>query len=402
MQALASPGEIWVDEPSRIRLGANVATSPDLLHDLAHDPAVTVRAAVAMNRAAPPAADLILARDIDERVRSFLGQKLARLLPGVTASDRNSAQAHILAVLASLVEDAAVRVRATIADCVKSMPDAPRALILRLAHDQAVPVSDPVIRLSPLLTDADLLALLAALPNPGTAHSIANRPGLGPQITDAIAAINDSKAIRALLANSSAIIREATLDALVAQAPRHTDWHEPLIRRPKLSPTAARALADMVAAGFIQELLHRADLEPTVSAALQARLTASLVTPRPTPPSGDDELLAFTRRLHAANGLTEAAVLDAARRGDQRRVAAQLSVASGLPLSDIDRAVGHRNGKMLVSIVWRAGFSMKVATLAQALLGLSPANRLATATDGGFPLTVDEMRWQVEMLHHPN
>ena len=67
-------------------------------------------------------------------------------------------------MLAELVEDEAVRVRAAIADVVKDMPQAPRELILRLAHDSAVPVSEPVIRLSPLLTTEDLLALLARRP----------------------------------------------------------------------------------------------------------------------------------------------------------------------------------------------------------------------------------------------
>ena len=56
--------------------------------------------------------------------------------------------------------------RVVIADCVKAMPDAPRELILQLAHDTALAVCDPVVRLSPLLTDADLLALLATPPHP--------------------------------------------------------------------------------------------------------------------------------------------------------------------------------------------------------------------------------------------
>ena len=68
-----------------MRLGASADSPPDLLAALATDPAVTVRAAVALNTAAPADADRILARDGDERVRTLLARKLAALVPGLQA-----------------------------------------------------------------------------------------------------------------------------------------------------------------------------------------------------------------------------------------------------------------------------------------------------------------------------
>ena len=46
-------------------------------------------------------------------------------------------------------------------------------------------------------------------------------------------------AIGALLANHTAQIREAALDALAAQSEEQTAWQEPLVRRPHLPPRAA-------------------------------------------------------------------------------------------------------------------------------------------------------------------
>ena len=46
-------GDAPADEVTRVRLGASIDSSPDLLAVLAVDPAVTVRAAVALNAAAP-------------------------------------------------------------------------------------------------------------------------------------------------------------------------------------------------------------------------------------------------------------------------------------------------------------------------------------------------------------
>ena len=383
-------------EAARVRLAANPATPPHLLQRLAADPAVTVRAAVAMNRAASPALHATLTADEDERVRALLAAKVAHLLPGLAGAEQAQAALHVRATLAALAEDEAARVRAAIADAVKAMPEAPRELILRLASDPALPVCDPVIRLSPLLTDGDLLALLAAPPHPSAGASIASRPGLAGTVADAVAAGTDGAAVRALLQNRSAMIQEATLDALAARAAGHPDWHEPLVRRPALSKAAARALSGLVAAGLLRMLASRADLDPALAAELAQQL---LTAAEPSgPPVAEDPMPAL-RRLHAAGSLTEAALLEAARAGDVRRTAAALAVASGLPLAAVERAAHLRSAKALVSLAWRAGFGMRAGIAVQAVLGqLGPGTLLAALPGGGFPLTEAEMGWQIEVL----
>lgn len=390
------------DEAARVRQAANPTTAGAVLATLASDPAVTVRAAVAMNRASPHPADVTLSRDQDERVRIFVAERLARLLPGLSSAGQQDLHDHVMAVLATLVQDAATRVRAAIAEAVKSVADAPRDLVLRLAHDQAVLVSDPIIRLSPVLTDADLLALLATPPNPATPASIANRPGLSATLADAVLACADTRAIRALLANGSATLRDATLDAIVDHAGnRH------ITARPNavfnLSPATAAALDVIVCSGFLHDLLHRAALAPAVAAALQNRVEA-LTAPQyrqaaSRSPTSDLELVRTTRQLHTAGALTETAVTEAARRGDFRRVAVQLAVASGLPIAAVDRAAALHNTKALVSIVWLAHMPMRLAGLVQIVLGqCSPAQVMAPDAQGGFPMTEEEMRWHLDVL----
>lgn len=387
---------ICADEAVRIRQAASPATPDDLLAQLAHDPAVTVRAAVAMNPAAPPPADLALSQDPDERVRIFVAQRLARLLPTLPPGEQLAIQEHVLRVLTALVHDAATRVRAAIAEALKSMPEAPRDLILHLAHDQAVPVSDPVIRLSPVLTDADLLALLATPPNPATPASIANRPGLSATLTDAVLACADTRAIRALLANASATLREATLSAIVAHA--HHTHRSAAGSRPSLSPATANALDEIVRSGFLNDLLARAALAPAIANALLSHVD-TLAAHAARAPASEVELVRATRQLHAAGALTEAAITDAARRGDCRRVTVQLAVCSGLPVAAIDRAAALHNTKALVSIVWLAKMPMRLATIMQAVLGQCPPNQaMMPDPQGGFPMTDEEMLWQIDVL----
>ncbi|MDE2197855.1 MAG: DUF2336 domain-containing protein [Rhodospirillales bacterium] len=386
---------------ARVRLGAHPATPADLLASLAADPAVTVRAAVAMNSAAPHQADRTLARDSDERVRTLLARKLASLIPSLPPRDRETLQGQALLMLVAMVEDEAERVRVAIADVVKDMPDAPHALILRLARDSAVLVCEPVIRLSPLLTAEDLMGLIASPASPVTATAVARRPGLSEALSDAIAATADTAAIGALLANASAAIREATLDALIARAGDTTEWHAALVRRPQLSVRAARALSEMVAAQLLDELASRADLAAGVAEELRRRLHDRLgrdkVSAQIEP--NIEEAMAAARALFAEDRLDEAAMLTAVGRGEARLATALLAVAAGVPASVVDRAATLRSAKGLVSLVWKAGLSMRAAPALQILLArLAPEAVLRATSGGGYPLAVEEMRWQIDFL----
>jgi len=390
-------------ETERVRLGAGAATEPEVMRRLAGDPSVTVRAAVALNPAAPAQANAALAADADERVRVLLARKLAVLAPGLSMADQAELRRTTWETLAMLAADEAVRVRATIADVVKDMPAVPRELILRLAGDAAVSVSEPVIRLSPLLTGDDLLALLARAPEPETALAIARRPRLEEAVSDAIAASAADAAICALLANPSAQIREATLDALIARAADHPDWHEPLVQRPKLPPHAALALSEIVATHLLEVLTSRADLAPALAEELRRRLIARLQADKRKPASGpeptNEQALADAFALAGRGELVEEALLEAARGGNARYAAALLAVAAGIGISVVDRAASLRSAKGLVSLVWKAGFTMRSAVAVQTLLArLAPDAILTGGPGGSFPLAVEEMRWQLEFL----
>jgi len=392
---------IGSDEAHRVRLAAAPGSSPDTLLGLVSDPAVLVRAAVANNPSAPPPVDRLLAADPDARVRTLLARKLANLLPSLSRAQYEHLQEQALVTLGKLVADEVVRVRAAIADIVKSMPDAPRELIMRLAQDSAVAVADPVIRLSPLLSTEDLLALVAAAPSPYTATAVASRPHLPETVSDIIAGGADTGAIAALLSNRSAAIREATLDALIERAPQHANWHAPLVRRPKLSARAATALSEFVATRLLDELARRGDLDPEVNLDLRRRLIERLQAETHDTASEGEAALTVAKGLANAGALDENALLQAVERGEAQIVAAMLAVAAGIPVAVVDRATRLRSAKGLISLIWKGGFTMRCAAPLQMLLArLPPASTLRASPSGEFPLTADEMRWQLGFLTH--
>ena len=264
-------------------------------------------------------------------------------------------------------------------------------------------MSAPVIHLSPLLTTEDLLALLVKAPAPTTTLAVARRAQLDEAASDAIAASVDTAAISALLANPTAQIREATLDALIARSVEHVDWHEPLVLRRSLPPRAAKVLSAIVATHLLEVLATRADLAPPIAEELRSRLVARLRADAGEPAGRAEPtaeaMLADARGLAERGKLAEEAVLEAARRGEVKYAAALLAVAAGVPVSVVDRAASLRSAKGLVSLVWKAGFTMQAAVALQCLLArLSPDAVLNGDPGGNFPLAVEEMRWQLEFL----
>jgi uncharacterized protein (DUF2336 family) len=390
------------DEATRVRQGASANTSPDVLRALAVDPSVTVRASLAMNPALPDQVIAVLAADTDARVRAILSRKLSTLTPDLTGDARERVQRDAVANLTAMVADAALRVRIALAAAVKDLADGPRDIVLRLAHDPAVMVCEPVIRLSPMLTQEDLVTLIATGPPPSTLVAVANRPKIDATVSDAIVGTANSTAIQALLANPTAQIREATLDALAAQSEQHTGWQAPLVNRPHLPPRAQRMLAEIVTGHLLEILAARADLDPKVSQMVRSAL-AQVRPNLPAEPPPDEAARARALALNQAGKLNDEAILEALRRNESREATAMLAVKAGTPVAVVERACALRSAKGVISLAWKARLTAHTAVALQvALAHLTPDLVLRPNLDGTFPLSEDEMRWQLAFLDVPD
>lgn len=360
---------------ARQAIAAAPATAPELLTFLAADDNAAVRAAVAANPSTPPQAGLLLAEDPDPAVRKALARRLGGHA-GESEAARDRRARITAAILARLVEDAAAEVRAALSDAVAGLPDAPRALILRLARDTALPVAEPVLRLSPLLTDADLVALVKAPPAPFTRRVVATRPHLAESVADAVAASADRPAIGALLANDSAAIREATLDRLVAGAAQEPTWQSALAQRPALPPHAARALGAFLAAHLLDLLAARPDLPEGLAETLRGRIAERLAAAAPA----------------------QAAALEAARSGDRPALLGVLAAATGFAPARIETAFAMRSPRIIAALCWRAGWSAAAAEEVQAALGVPRPKVVRANVEGRWALSPSDLQWQIELL----
>jgi len=397
-------------EPAdRRALARHSQLRPELLYYLAADGDAEVRAAVAANEATPVQADLILARDRDDKVRVDLARKIARLTPGLGAEQQERLREMTYEALEILVRDQVPHVRQVIAEVLKDVADAPPAVIRSLARDSEIVVAEPVLQFSPVLSDEDLLGIIRNSPIPGALAAIARRARVPADVSDAIGASPDADAIAALLENPSAQIREETLDRLIERAPDFATWHRALVLRPLLPRNAARKLAHFVAANLLSLLAERRDLDPgtmkEVRSAVMRRLRdeekakPAAAVPRPSGagPAGS-ETLARARKLHSSGALSESVVVTAL--GNDRNFArAALAVLGNLPLELVDRVLAAHSAKGVTAVAWRCGLSMRAAVKVQVQLGqIPPAAALQPRSDGRYPMSEEAMRWQLEFF----
>jgi len=402
------------DPDVRRRVAESPHVRPELLYFLARDAASEVRRAIATNAGTPRQADLLLAKDAEAAVRGALACKIASLVPDLGADQLSQIERMTVECLETLARDQGTEIRVTLAEALKDLPNAPHAVINALARDAELQVCGPVLQHSPILTEEDLLDIILSGPVAGALSCIAGRKEVSASVADAIARSDDEAAVTALLGNASAQIREETLDRIIDQAPAHEPWHGPLVRRPKLPARAAARLASFVADNLLKVLQERTDLDPEavrqVAESVRTRLAkggAEAARPRGLVDWGEEvgEEKPVERpadraaRLNKEGKLTEKVLEGSLAEGDRAFVMAGLAELAGVPLGTVDRIITTHSPRAVTALVWRAGLTMRFARQVQLRLAQIPPKSALNAREGVlYPMTDDEMRWQLEFF----
>ncbi|WP_343866396.1 DUF2336 domain-containing protein [Caenispirillum bisanense] len=396
--------------PVREAVAALTTVAPEILYFLSQDEAPTVRLAVARNPQAPAKANLRLAEDGDEAVRTALAAKVTELQRhGMTAP---GARAHSIAleVLDRLSRDRLTLVRAAVADGLKDVSQVDPGLVRRLARDVDILVAAPILEFSPLLDDQDLLEIIRQSPMAGVLAAIARRAYVGPAVTEAIVASGDSRAITHLLYNAGSQLQEHTLDSLIAAVDREPDWQLPLARRADLPEPSVRRLAEMVADHVLSSLMQRGDLSTEAAARLRevvgARVQEGLpegpaALPSPYAAEAEDRFAPFldhARTVQADGELTEAHLMVLLLTDHVDDLVAGLAVLSDLPVAVVLEMLGSQSPRAIAALARTAGLSARFGLELQVKLGrISLDAALRPLSDGSHPLSETETRWQVEM-----
>ncbi len=382
----------------RAKLASRSDLRPELLYYLSQDSSSEVRRRIAANEHTPRQADLMLANDADEKVRAELASKVAELTKQEDKGTQEKAQRFVEQTLEVLAKDQAVKVRQILAETLKSVANAPPQVIGQLARDAEDVVACPILEFSPLLTDEDLLDIIAGSSARARLCAISRRDQLGEVVSDAIVQRDDRKAIAELLANPSAQIREETLDALIDGSVQETAWQPPLVDRPILPAKAVRKLASFVAAALLERLKNREDLDKDTAEAVAQEVQRRVAeTAEEEEPSESPE--AEAARLFKANELTNEVLGDAILAGKRDFVRHGLALRAKVGVDFVDRILNGHSAKGITALAWRGDCGMRLALQLQTNLGGIPPNKALRARDGSdYPLTTEEMEWQLDFF----
>jgi uncharacterized protein (DUF2336 family) len=233
-------------------------------------------------------------------------------------------------VLAKLADDMELAVRAELSSRFASAPDAPHALIRRLANDEAA-VAGAVLAHSPVLTDEDLLGVVR---NHGQDHlrAVSARPSVSEAVSDVIVERGDDETLGTLLRNDGARLSRKASEAAVERAKVNPALHEATVSRAGLPADLLNDMYFVVEARLRQQILEQnARMDPALLEAALAAGRARIATDDGALPADYSECLAYVEELKAAGQLTPRMLARFLRSGS--RTSFLIALAQ---LSDID------------------------------------------------------------------
>lgn len=296
-----------------------------------------------------------------------------------------------------MIADQEVRVRHVIAEVIKTSRHIPKNIAVKLAHDDSVDVSCPVVEYSPLLNDEDLIEIIAGYIHSPVLEAVARRKPVSANIAEKLVDVLDTNAIAALLRNPDAHIRETALEKIVDAAHEIEEWHEPLAARPSLSTHAIRRICSFVADNLIAMLIERPELDDETRRSIAQKVSERLDSENAR--FSDEEAVVSEIRdellvKQKLGKLNTAYLADAAKNEKYTVVSVALSVLTGLRHTTVRRAFLTRDVNLIATICWKAGMPMSLARLLQELVGkIDPRNCMSPNEDGGYPLSDSTLEW---------
>lgn len=379
------------DTAKKLVLAAAPITQPEILYYLASDSSSGVRRKIAANPSTPYQANHLLARDDNDDVRGELARKIARLLPDMTAEEQSLLREKTIETLELLAKDQLPRVRAILAEELKSATNVPKHIVLKLARDMEEIVYAPILEYSPLLADADLKEIIAASAAKGALSAIARRNNLSAGVADAIAASLDIPAVAALLANPKAQIREETLDMIVEEAERRQDWHEPLVSRPNLSIRTMKRLACFVAAALVDIMIEKNKPEAREIETLLTQVKER-IQKEPIGLEDEQSIAKNIAALHAKGAVDDKFIQNAIMEKQRDAVVHAVAILAGISAENVRKIMSERDGRKITALAWKGGLTMRTAHQLQTGHAYVPPGRIVNARNGvDYPLQPAQM-----------
>ena len=270
-----------------------------------------------------------------ERAEATAALARAYLYSDLSPDDRAAAEGAML----MLLDDPSPLVRRSLADVLAASPDAPPAIVFALASDQPM-IAAPVLALSPLFIDADLVDAVATR-GPAGQTAIASRAALPRSVAAAIAEIGTAEACLLLVESRDADIAPFTFDRIVERFGHLAAIRDQLLERNDIAVSTRQTLIAKLSqtlAGFVAGC-EWLDADQAQRIAREACEKATLVIAAETPSS---EVRPLISHLRVTGQLTAGLILRALLSGNVALFEEALAELTGMPVARVSSLVHDR------------------------------------------------------------
>ncbi len=283
------------------------------------------------------------------REEIFLAVASLYRIQGSGLNERERALMH--EILRRLTKDVEMAIRIALAERLADDTTAPHDLILLLADDN-IEVARPLLLRSPLLSDEDMLRLIAEC-SIGHQETVASRPHIGEVVTEALSKSDAESVLVALVRNATARISTIAYNTLVEKSRGIASLHEPLAQRSDLPPQLATRMCEWVSDALKTYIKQNYSIAPQkLNAAFEQAETAIKSEPAPpkTPPAESAQKL--IDKLAASGQLKAGFLLRVLHQGQTDLFDLALAKLTNLPVAEL-RGRFYRGGPRAVALACR-------------------------------------------------
>jgi uncharacterized protein (DUF2336 family) len=292
--------------------------------------------------------DWIRGAPAGQRAEATSALARAYLYSDLSVDDAAAAEGAML----MLLDDPSPLVRRALADALAASPSAPPAIVLALAADQPQ-IAAPVLALSPLFIDADLVDAVAT--GVGAVQTaIASRAALPRSVAAAIAEVGTAESCLVLLENGDADIAPFSIDRIAERHGHLAAIREPLLAREDIAPATRLTLVAKLSetlAGFVAER-QWLDADHAQRVVREACEKATLVLAADTPVM---QMRPLIHHLRVSGQLTAGLILRALLSGNVVLFEEALAELTDMPVERVSGLVHDSGNAGLRALFDQAG-----------------------------------------------
>lgn len=293
---------------------------------------------------------LQLAQDTTASGRIGLAQAVSHFFEERQLSDAEQRLASD--ILLNLIHQAEIDLREALSERLAAQVTVPHELIVFLANDEES-VATPVLLHSPLLTDVDLMFIIAS--KRSHARLIAQRENISPMVADTLIDTCDPSVIMTLVDNQRTHLQKGSMKKLVKAALISEDLQVSLLRRPEIDADVAVALYMVVSNALRGELTSRYNLQPHLIDHAVESLVQELSNEAQGIRITTPEMISLARRLNERGNVTTELLIRTLRRGQMGFFMALFAVRLSMTPETIKAMIQKDGGKAFVVACKAAG-----------------------------------------------